>query len=47
MSTPQLLFKNRRPGETVFMAGYKATGGYSALEKALTKLTPEEIRNLV
>lgn len=47
MRTPQLLFKNRQPGETVFMAGYKATGGYQALEKALTKSTPEEIRTLV
>ncbi len=47
MSTPQLLFKNRRPGETVFLAGYKATGGYQGLEQALKKMTPEEVRNLV
>lgn len=47
MSTEQLLFKNRRPGETVFLDGYRATGGYQGLEKALKTMTPEEIRLLV
>ncbi len=45
--TPQLLFKNRRPGETVFIEGYRATGGYEALEKAFRESTPEELRELV
>jgi NADH-quinone oxidoreductase subunit F len=45
--TPQLLFKNRRPGETVFMDGYRATGGYQALEKAFRQMTPQELRELV
>ena len=45
--TPQLLFKNRRPGEPVFMTGYRANGGYQALEKALRDMTPEALRELV
>ncbi len=45
--TPQLLFKNRRPGETVFMEGYRATGGYTALEKAFREMSPADLRGLV
>lgn len=44
---PQLLFKNRQPGETVFIDGYRATGGYQGLEKAFRQMTPEELRELV
>ncbi|MCW8858313.1 MAG: NADH-quinone oxidoreductase subunit NuoF [Deltaproteobacteria bacterium] len=44
---PQLLFKNRRPGETVFIDGYRATGGYQPLEKAFREMTPVELRELV
>ncbi|MDO3378687.1 NADH-quinone oxidoreductase subunit NuoF [Geoalkalibacter halelectricus] len=39
----QVLFKNRRPGETLFLDGYRAAGGYQALKKALTRMTPEEV----
>ena len=45
--TPQLLFKNRRIGETVFMDGYRRNGGYEGLEKALKRMTPSEIRDEV
>ncbi len=45
--TPQLLFKNRKPGETVFMEGYRATGGYTALEKAFREMSPADLRGLV
>lgn len=47
MNNPQLLFKNRRPGETVFLEGYRATGGYQALEQAFRNMSPEEIRLLI
>ncbi len=43
----QLLFKNRKPGETVFFDTYRAGGGYQGLEKALRTMTPQEIRELV
>jgi NADH-quinone oxidoreductase subunit F len=45
--TPQLLFKNRRPGETVFLDGYRKTGGYEGLTKALKTMTPAEVRETV
>lgn len=45
--TPQLLFKNRKPGETVFIEGYRATGGYQGLEKAFREMSPLELRELV
>lgn len=44
---PQLLFKNRRPGETVFLAEYQRTGGYQALEQVFRGTTPEALRQLV
>lgn len=44
---PQLLFKNRKPGETVFIDGYRATGGYQGLEKAFKEMSPENVRELV
>lgn len=45
--TPQVLFKNRRSGETVFMDGYRKNGGYQGLEKALKTLSPAEVRETV
>ncbi len=45
--TPQLLFKNRKPGETVFMEGYRATGGYTALQKVFREMSPADLRGLV
>ena len=42
-----LLFKNRRPGETVFIEEYRKQGGYTALFKALREMTPAEIRDTV
>jgi NADH-quinone oxidoreductase subunit F len=47
MTTPQLLFKNRRQDETVFLEGYRKTGGYEGLRKALTTMSPEEVRQEV
>jgi len=44
---PQLLFKNRRPGETVFLEGYRKTGGYEGLHKALKEMDPAGVRELV
>ena len=45
--TPQVLFKNRRPGETVFLDGYRKTGGYQGLDKALKTMSPAEVRETV
>ena len=45
--SPQLLFKNRRLGETVFLDGYLKTGGYQGLRKAFKELTPAEVRETV
>jgi NADH-quinone oxidoreductase subunit F len=45
--TPQLLFKNRRPGETAFIDRFRATGGYVALETALRQMSPQQVRDLV
>ncbi len=42
-----LLFKNRRPGETTFLDGFRRTGGYQGLEKALKSMTPLEVREAV
>jgi len=44
---PQILFKNRRPGETVFMDGFRKSGGYQGLEKAIKSMTPAEVRETV
>ena len=45
---PQLLFKNRRPGTTVFLKEYQATGGYRALEQVFRRgMTPDDLRQLV
>ena len=32
---PQVLFKNRRPGETVLLPEYEKSGGYQGLRDAL------------
>ncbi len=44
---PQVLFKNRRPGQTVFLDGYARSGGYKGLQKAIRKMTPQEVRDTV
>jgi len=44
---PQILFKNRRPGETVFIDGFRKTGGYRGLETALRGMTPRDVREQV
>ncbi|MHB8707907.1 MAG: NADH-quinone oxidoreductase subunit NuoF [Desulfuromonadales bacterium] len=43
---PQILFKNRRPGATAFLAEYEAAGGYQGLRTAL-QMTPQEVREQV
>ena len=43
----QVLFKNRRPGETVFLDGYRKTGGYEGLTRAFKTMTPAGVRELV
>ncbi len=47
MKALQILFQNRRPGETVFLDGYRASGGYLGLTKALKTMTPAEVRETV
>jgi NADH-quinone oxidoreductase subunit F len=42
-----LLFKNRRPETTIFLEGYRKSGGYQGLKKALKEMTPAEIRDVV
>lgn len=44
---PQVLFKNLRPGETVFFDEYRRNGGYDGLEKAIRKMSPSEVSELV
>jgi NADH-quinone oxidoreductase subunit F len=44
---PQLLFKNRHLGATVFLDGYRRSGGYAGLAKALKELSPAEVREKV
>jgi NADH-quinone oxidoreductase subunit F len=43
---PQILFKNRRPGATAFLADYEANGGYQGLRRAL-QMTPAQVREQV
>jgi NADH-quinone oxidoreductase subunit F len=43
---PQILFKNRRPGATAFLAEYEAGGGYQGLRAAL-QMTPQQVRERV
>ena len=42
-----LLFKNRRPGECVFLEEYRREGGYTALAKALKQMDPAAVRDVV
>jgi NADH-quinone oxidoreductase subunit F len=42
-----LLFKNRQPSRTVFLEGYRKTGGYQGLKKALRDMTPAAVRQEV
>lgn len=42
-SSINLLLKRAKENRTVWIEEYETTGGYSALKKALTKLTPEDI----
>jgi len=44
---PQLLFKNRKPGETTFLDGFRKTGGYEGLATALKDLSPADVRETV
>lgn len=44
---PQILFKNRRSGETVFIDEFRKSGGYQGLEKAFKSMTPAEVREAV
>jgi NADH-quinone oxidoreductase subunit F len=44
---PQLLFKNRHLGETVFLDGYLSSGGYQGLERVLKEMSPVEVRETV
>ncbi len=43
----QVLFKNRRPGATVFLDGFRKTGGYEGLVKAFKTMTPAAVRELI
>jgi len=43
---PQVLFKNRRPGETVLLPECEKNGGYQGLRAAL-KMSPAEVCELV
>lgn len=45
--TEQLLFKNRTPGETVFLQQYEKSGGYLGLKQALREMQPKEVCELV
>ena len=42
----QVLFKNRRPGETVALAEYEKSGGYQGLRDAL-KMAPSQVCDLI
>ena len=47
MSTyPQVLFKNRRPGETVLLPEYEKSGGYQGLRDAL-KMEPSQVCDVI
>ena len=43
----QILFKHNRPGRSVTFAEYRAEGGFSALQKALASLSPDEVQQAV
>ncbi len=43
----QVLFKNRQPDRPATFEEYRRGGGYEALNKVLTKLSPQEVQKLV
>lgn len=43
----QILFRHNKPGRCVTFAEYQAEGGFAALQKALTSLTPDEVQQTV
>jgi NADH-quinone oxidoreductase subunit F len=43
----QILFQHNKPGRTVTFAEYQAEGGFVALKKALTAMTPDEVQQAV
>ena len=43
---PQVLFKNRRPGETVWLAEYEQSGGYQGLRDAMA-MPPAQVCELI
>ena len=43
---PQVLFKNRQPGETVLLSSYEKNGGYLGLRAAL-KMSPSQVCDLI
>jgi len=45
-SYPQVLFKNRRPGETVRLPEYEKSGGYQGLRDALT-MEPKQVCDVI
>lgn len=47
MSATLVLLKNRRPGQTAFLAEYQRAGGYQALRQAVGNMEPAAIRTLV
>jgi len=43
----QVLFRHNRPGRCVTFAEYRAEGGFGALEKALTGMSPNDVQQVV
>ncbi len=43
----QLLFRHNRPGRCVTFDEYRAEGGFAALRKGLTELSPDQVQQLV
>lgn len=43
----QVLFRHNRPGRCVTFAEYRSEGGFAALEKALTGMSPSDVQQVV
>jgi len=43
----QILFRHNRPGRCVTFAEYRAEGGFKALEKALSGMSPNDVQQVV
>jgi len=43
----QILFRHNKPGRCVTFAEYQSEGGFAALKKALSSLSPDEVQQLV